>query len=126
MTEILPIPPAAPYAAAADPALDAVLAARAVSDGEYIAGLILAAELDTVGSPRKLPQDVWPDEDAALIQEVFQRGVAVGFRAGRFFSAPRFYRDKLVSLQRRLSEAGYAAMGRSVGPAVAVAHRAPD
>jgi hypothetical protein len=117
-------------AAVPDPAVvDTELAARARSAGEYIAGLIAAAELDTVGTPRKLPMDVWPQSDLALqelVHEVFQRGVAVGFRAGRFFGTPRFYRDKLVSLQRRLAEAGYAAMGRTVGPAVEAAWRAPE
>jgi hypothetical protein len=129
MTEIVPISPAVPDAVPDSSAVDAALAARARADGEFIAGLILAAELDTVGSPRKLPQDLWPQSDPALqelVQEVFQRGVAVGFRAGRFFGAPRFYRDKLASLQGRLVEAGYAAMGRGVGPAVAAAYRAPE
>jgi len=49
----------------------------------------------------------------------------VGVRAGRFMSAPRFYRDKLASLQGQLAEAGDAAMGRAVAPAVEVAYRVP-
>lgn len=108
------------------PSVDLVLAGRAVSDGERIAGLIAAAQLDTVGTPRKLPMDLWPDADPELVREVFERGVIVGFRAGRFFGAPRFYRDKLASLQRRLAEAGYAAMGRVAGPAATAAYRAPE
>jgi hypothetical protein len=113
--------------AAPDPAaVDTELAARARADGEFIAGLILAAELDTVGSPRKLPMDLWPDADPAVVAEVWARALAVGVRAGRFMSAPRFYRDKLHTLQDRLAEAGFAAMGRAVGPAVAAAYRVPE
>lgn len=125
MTEIVPIPPVVPDAAPDPAAVDAVLAERARSDGEFIAGLILAAELDTVGSPRKLPMDLWPDADPAVVAEVWSRALAVGVRAGRFMSAPRFYRDKLASLQGQLAEAGFAAMGRGVGPAVEEAYRAP-
>jgi hypothetical protein len=40
-------------------------------------------------------------------------------------SAPRFYRDKLASLQGRLAEAGYRAMGKAAEPAVVAAYRAP-
>jgi hypothetical protein len=107
-------------------AADAVLAARAVSEGERIAGLILAAQLDTVGTPRKLPMDLWPDADPDLVAEVWARALAVGVRAGQFMGTPRFYRDKLAMLQRRLEEAGYAAMGRGMGPVLSVAERAPE
>lgn len=137
MSGMVPAPSAGSSAAAVpaavpDPAVeaaDAVLAERARVDGEFIAGLILAGQLDTVGSPRKLPMDLWPQSDPVvqeLVLEVFQRGVAVGFRAGRFFGAPRFYRDKLASLQARLAEAGFAAMGRGVGSAVVAAFRVPE
>jgi hypothetical protein len=125
MTEIVPIPPAVPDAAPDPAAVDSELAARARSDGEFIAGLILAGQLDTVGTPRKLPMDLWPDADPALVVEVWSRALAVGVRAGRFMSAPRFYRDKLASLQGQLAQAGFEAMGRGVGPAVAAAYRAP-
>jgi purine-nucleoside phosphorylase len=106
--------------------VDAALAKRAAADGEFIAGLILAGQLDTVGSPRKLPHDLWPDADPAVVAEVWSRALAVGVRAGRFMSAPRFYRDKLHTLQDRLAEAGFAAMGRAVGPAVSAAYRVPE
>jgi hypothetical protein len=127
MTEIVPIPPAVPDAGP-DPAVDSVLAARAVSDGEHIAGLILAAQLDTVGSPRKLPMDLFPHPDPevqALVQEAWSRALVVGVRAGKLMASPRFYRDKLATLRGQLEEAGHAAMGRAMGPAVAAAHRAP-
>jgi hypothetical protein len=125
MTEIVPITPAVPDAVPDAAAADAALAARARSDGEFIAGLILAGQLDTVGTPRKLPMDLWPDADPALVVEVWSRALAVGVRAGRFMSAPRFYRDKLASLQGQLAEAGFEAMGRAAERAVAAAYRAP-
>jgi len=121
----LDITPVVPGAAPDPAAADAALAARARADGEFIAGLILAGQLDTVGTPRKLPMDLWPDADPALVAEVWSRALAVGVRAGRFMSAPRFYRDKLASLQGQLAQAGFEAMGRGVGPAVAAAHRVP-
>lgn len=130
MTDILPIPPAVPMApAVAVPAVDAVLAARAVSVGEHLAGLIAAAELDTVGSPRKLPMDLFPHPDPevqALVMEAWRRALVVGLRAGQLMAAPRFYRDKLTRLQGQLAEAGYAAMGRTVDPVVRAAWRAPE
>lgn len=122
MTEILPTS----TAAVPDPAVDAVLAGRAVSNGERIAGLILAAQLDTVGTPRKLPMDLWPDADPELVQAVWARALVVGVRAGQFMGVPRFYRDKLYRLQGQLSEAGYAAMGGAVGRARVVAECGPD
>jgi len=129
MTEILPVPPAGLDVPAADPAVDSVLAARAVSDGEHIAGLILAAQLDTVGTPRKLPMDLFPHPDPevqALVLEAWSRALVVGVRAGKLMSAPRFYRDKLATLQRQLEEAGHAAMAGVVARPLAVAERAPE
>jgi len=96
---------------------DAVLAGRAVSSGEFLAGLILAAELDTVGRPGKLPADLFPefpDADSALIQAVWKRALAVGLRAGQFRGAPRFHRDTLARLQGELEAAGHAAMAGMV------------
>jgi len=127
--EVSPGTPAAepgPEVGDAVSAVDAVLAARALREGDRIAGLIAAAELDTVGSPRKLPMDLWPDADPELVAEVWARALVVGVRAGRFMSAPRFYRDKLHTLQGRLAEAGFRAMGRAVEPAVAAAYRVPE
>jgi hypothetical protein len=125
MTEILPIPPAVPEAVPG-PSVDAVLAARARSVGEHLAGLIVAAELDTVGSPRKLPMDLFPGDDPEVVARVWARALVVGVRAGQLIGAPRFYRDKLTRLQGQLAEAGYAAMGRTVDPAARLAARAPE
>lgn len=99
-------------------AADMVLAGRAVSSGQWIAGLIAAAQLDTVGKPRKLPADLFPDMDPGSVQEVWDRALAVGVRAGQLMSAPRFNRDKLSRLQAELLDAGHAAMGRMVGRSV--------
>lgn len=99
---------------------DMVLAGRAVSTGQWIAGLIAAAQLDTVGTPRKLPADLFAhhDVDPAVVQEIWDRAVAVGVRAGRLMGAPRFNRDKLTRLQGELEGAGFAAMGPMVGRSV--------
>jgi hypothetical protein len=123
MTEILPTSTAA---AVPGPAVDVVLAGRAVAAGEHLAGLIVAAELDTVGTPRKLPMDLFPDADPELVQEIWNRALVVGVRAGQLMAAPRFYRDKLVRLQGQLADAGWAAMGGVAGRCLPVATRAPE
>lgn len=100
---------------------DAVLTGRAMSSGqamssaEYYAGLLLAALVDTAGSPRKLPADMWPDVDPAKVQEIWDRAVVVAWRAAQFAAAPWLHRDRLQGLQDRLTEAGFHAMGGSVG-----------
>lgn len=110
----------------APPPVDFVLAGRAVSTGAHIAGLILAAQLDTVGTPRKLPMDLFPGVDPAVVQEIWDRALVVGVRAGQLMGSPRFSRDKLARLQGELVEAGHAAMGGMVGRSLAVAQRAPE
>lgn len=103
-------------------AADAVLAARARASAEVLAGLIAAAELDTVGTPRLLPHDLFPDYDPEIVRAVWERALVVGVRAGQLMARPRFYRDKLSRLQGELEEVGFAAMGRTVrGPLSAVA-----
>lgn len=104
---------------------DTVSAGRAMSTAEYLAGLIAAGQLDTVGSPRKLPRDMWPDVDPVLVQEIWQRALVVGVRAGQFMVAPRFHRDKLARLRGELSEAGHRAMGDLVGRSLSVVERHP-
>lgn len=96
---------------------DAVLNGRNVAAAVRIAGLIAAGQLDTAGSPRKLPMDLFPGADPDVVQAVWERALVVGVRAGQLMSAPRFYRDKLDRLQGVLAEAGFRAMGRSVGRA---------
>ncbi|WP_329376220.1 hypothetical protein [Streptomyces sp. NBC_01483] len=108
------------------PPVDFVLAGRAVSTGAHIAGLILAAQLDTVGTPRKLPRDLFPGVDPAVVQEIWDRAMVVGVRAGQLMAAPRFNRDRLARLQGELAEAGFHAMGGMAGRSRVVAERAPE
>ena len=106
--------------------VDEVLDARIRAAAEELAGLIAAAELDTVGSPRLLPADLFPDDDPDTVRRVWARALVVGVRAGKLMQAPRFYRDKLYRLQGELAQAGYAAMGRSVRGPLSAAQRYPE
>jgi hypothetical protein len=116
----------APEGDSAPLAVDGALAARAVSEGERLAGLIVAGQLDTVGTPRKLPMDLFPDDDPETVARVWARALVVGVRAGQLMGTPRFYRDKLATLQAQLDRAGFEAMGRAMGPVLSVAERAPE
>lgn len=93
----------------------AMAAGQAMSSAEYYAGLLLAGQVDTLGSPRKLPADMFPDVDPAVVQEIWDRAVVVASRAAQFASSPWLHRDRLQGLQDRLTEAGFHAMGGSVG-----------
>jgi hypothetical protein len=89
---------------------DQALAERAVSSGDFLAGILAAAMLDTLARPGQLPADLFPDIPEAHVQAVWQRALAVGYRAGKFAAAPRFNRDTLTRLQDQLAAAGYEAM----------------
>jgi hypothetical protein len=108
---------------------DAVLTGRvmssgqAMSSGEFWAGLLAAALVDTAGSPRKLPRDMWPDEDPVVVQEIWDRACAVVSRAAVFASSPWLYRDRLQSVQEALTQAGFHAMAGSVHRSVRLAAR---
>ncbi|MFF7476588.1 hypothetical protein [Streptomyces sp. NPDC008092] len=95
--------------------VDGVLAARARSSAEYLAGLLAAAEVETAGGARKLPADSWPDVDPGVVQEIWDRACATAWSASRFASSPWLYRDRLQGLQAALSEAGFHAMAGTVG-----------
>ena len=103
---------------------DAVLTGRAMSSGaamssaEFWAGLLVAALVDTAGSPTRLPADMWPDQDPVVVQEVWDRACVVAVRAAQFASSPWLHRDRLQGLQERLTEAGFHAMAGSVGRSV--------
>lgn len=94
---------------------DGVLAGRAMSSAVFLAGLIANGQLETVGRPDKLPQDLFPGEDPALVQAIWDRALAVGLHAGRRSAAPRFYRDEFDRTQAEFEAVGWAAMGRAVG-----------
>ncbi|MFE0206961.1 hypothetical protein [Streptomyces sp. NPDC058985] len=89
---------------------DAVLAGRAMSSGQFLAGLIANAELETVGRPDRLARDLWPDVDPAVVQAIWDRALAVGLHAGRRSASPGLFRDELARVQGALSEAGFHAM----------------
>jgi hypothetical protein len=126
--------PATPAVSAEDEAAfevmrtDAVLTGRAMSSGQFLAGLIADAELETVGRPDKLPADLFPGVDPVVVQEVWDRALAVGFHAGRTYASPRIRPDELEAMRRQFEEAGFHAMGGLVsrsGRLVARARRAP-
>ncbi|WP_055693435.1 hypothetical protein [Streptomyces prasinopilosus] len=93
---------------------DAVLTGRAMSSGEFLAGLIANAELETVGRPDKLARDLFPDVDPVVVQRIWDRALAVGLHAGRRSVMPRLYRDEMDRIAGALEEAGFHAMGGSV------------
>ncbi|QLJ06773.1 hypothetical protein HZZ00_37730 (plasmid) [Streptomyces sp. NEAU-sy36] len=93
---------------------DAVLGGRAVSSGQFLAGLLAEAELATVGRPEKLPADLFPDADPAVVQAVWDRALAVGFHAGRMSAAPRLFRDQMDRVAGLFEVAGWHAMAGMV------------
>ncbi|MFF9003707.1 hypothetical protein ACF1GW_39080 [Streptomyces achromogenes] len=96
---------------------DAVLAGRAVSSGQFLAGLVANAQLETVGRPEKLPADLFPefpDLDPAALQAVWDRALAVGFHAGRVSAAPRLFRDQMDRVAGVFEQAGFHAMAGSL------------
>lgn len=110
-------------------AVDFVMAGRHTSTAQHIAGLMAAAQLDTAGTPRKLPADLFPGVDPAVVQEIWDRACVVAWRASQFAAAPRFHRDALTRLQEQLQEAGSVAMGAMVGRSlrsVAAVHPADE
>lgn len=106
--------------------VDEVLDARNREAAEILAGLIADAQLDTAGSPSKLPQDEFPDDDPDTVRRVWARALVVGMRAAELKRSPFFYRDKLERLQRELDAAGFAAMGRSSARVLAGASTYPE
>lgn len=93
---------------------DAVLTGRAMSSGQYLAGLLADAQLATVGRPEKLPADLEPDVDPVVVQRIWDRALAVGFHAGRVSAAPRLFRDQMDRVAGVFEQAGFAAMAGSV------------
>ena len=93
---------------------DAVLGGRAVSSGEFLAGLIANAQLATVARPDKLAQDLFPEVDPVVVQQIWDRALAVGLHAGRRSVRPSLYRDEMDRIAGVLADAGFHAMGGSV------------
>jgi hypothetical protein len=129
MTIEIPATPAT--AASADDAVfevmraDAVLTGRAMSSGQYLAGLIVDAQLETVARPDKLPADLFPGVDPVVVQAVWDRALAVGFHAGRVYaSSPRFAAEELARVQEQFAAAGFEAMARTAGRSRGLVERA--
>lgn len=109
-----PVPSAEENAAFEVMSADAVFTGRAMSSGQFLAGLIANAQLATVGRPEKLPQDLFPGVDPAVVQSIWDRALAVGLHAGRRSASPRMYRDEMDRVAGQYAEIGYVAMGGSV------------
>lgn len=116
MTEIspAPVPSASEVAEFEVMRADAVFTGRAMSSAEFLTGLLVNAQLETVGRPDKLPADLFPGVDPVVVQTIWDRALAVGLHAGRVHAAPRLYRDQMERIAGQFAEAGYRAMGGSV------------
>ncbi|MGW9238100.1 hypothetical protein ACWGRL_05085 [[Kitasatospora] papulosa] len=91
---------------------DGVLAERAESLGEYLAGLIAASMLEAAGIPDKLPQYLLPDVEPWILDAIWKAAVPVGFRAGKLAAQQKWTPEALDRLRAELQDAGYEAMGR--------------
>ncbi|MGA4867530.1 hypothetical protein ACPB9J_33390 [Streptomyces lavendulocolor] len=108
MTTTPPPPPAAPSV----PAVDQALTERCEDHGQFLAGLIAAGTLDSVGQPDRLPTQLWPDLPDDAVEAIFGVGLAVGYRARGFVEHPRFTREALQRFHAALADAGYTGMAR--------------
>lgn len=105
--------PAAIAPAPAGPAVadvDQVLAERCQSAGDYLAGILAAGTLDTVGQPAKLPELLFPDIDPWIVRQVWDAALVVGYRGGLIAARPRWAPDRLDRARTALEAAGYKAM----------------
>ena len=112
------------HARAGVPSVDGVLAGRHVSAGAYLAGLMAAAEVETVGRVDRLPRDLFPEADPVLVQAVWDRACVVVWRAAERYFAARQDPQVLRELQAGLEAAAYHAMAGLVCDAVRVSRRA--
>jgi len=102
---------------------DTTFGGRATLAGQYLAGLSAAAQVASVGSPVKLPRDLfpaWPDADPALIQAVWDRALVVGVHLERMMKNPDRYRAGIEEIRGVLDAAGYAAMAGMVRRSLAM------
>ncbi|MGS2592092.1 hypothetical protein [Streptomyces hebeiensis] len=109
------------------PAVDAdlALAVRCANSGQYLAGLIATAMLDHVGQPARLPELLWPAADPALVRQVWEAGLATGYRAGQRAARPEWTADGLDRARGALREAGYQRMARHVARTLSVHQPSP-
>ena len=97
---------------------DLLAAGRLTLAGQYLAGLLAAGAAASVSSPRALVGDTLPGVDPAVVQAIFDRGVATGWSARGFYGQRRFQAEALVVQRACLEEAGWHAMGGLVGRSV--------
>ncbi|MFB7592407.1 hypothetical protein [Streptomyces sp. NPDC056169] len=91
-------------------AADQALAARCTTSGEYLAGILADAMLDTVGQPDKLPSLLFPDLDPDVVERVWNTALPVGYRMGKLAGRPQWDTAGLRRLRAALAAAGYDAM----------------
>lgn len=91
---------------------DAELTERCTSHAQWLAGILAAAQLDTLTRPDRLPADLHPELPADQVDALLRRGIAIGMAAERLAARPHFHRDTLARHQAALAAAGYTAMAR--------------
>jgi hypothetical protein len=96
------------------PDTDRILAQRCTSHGDYLAGLIAAALLDTVALPDRLPTALFPDTHPDVVDQIWRLALTVGFRAGRLAVRPAFTPEHLARIHHDLTAAGHHAMATLV------------
>ncbi|MEU9849287.1 hypothetical protein [Streptomyces sp. NPDC047985] len=97
-----------------DTTADQALANRCQSSGDYLAGILAAAALDTAGTPKKLPELLFPDVDPVVVRQIWEAALSVGYRAGHLAAQPSWTPEALDRLRSALEGAGYAAMAGQV------------
>ncbi|MFJ1900435.1 hypothetical protein [Streptomyces sp. NPDC088115] len=90
--------------------VDQVLADRCQTSGDYLAGLLAASTLEAAGTPRKLPEVLFPDYEPDTVRAVWDAALAVGYRAGQLSVRPSWTPDALIRHRAALADAGYMAM----------------
>ncbi|MET7713755.1 hypothetical protein [Streptomyces sp. NPDC005407] len=106
------------------PAADAPLTERCQTSGDYLAGLIAAATLETVAHPDKLPTLLWPDAEPWIVDDIWKTALAVGYHAGKMSGRPQWTNEGFHRLRAALKEAGYRGMARHVARTADLHHPA--
>ncbi|MGW3403426.1 hypothetical protein [Streptomyces zhihengii] len=100
--------------------VDGALTERCQNHGDYIAGLIAAGHLDTLGRPDKLPGDLFPDIEPWIVDAIWQRALTVGVWVGKALARPQWTPEALDRLRTALHEAGYQGMAAKTARTAAV------
>jgi hypothetical protein len=113
-------------AAAGPTTVDRVLADRAASSAEFLAGILSASMLDAAGQPERLPALLFPDVDPDVVQAIWNTASTVGYRMGRISARPQWDAAGLRRLRAALTEAGYDAMAGQVDRSLATLQHPAD